>query len=554
MANLKQGSSGSDVKKLQTALMNAGYDVGTAGADGIFGSKTEAAVKAYQKDNGLVVDGIVGSKTSGSLYGSSNTGNSLNIKGVNQDIADKAFNSSFVASDDVNAAKNKKDEIGAKVESMANQTDIIDQKTMDTINSRFSGSSLYEEAYNYTQSLLAKLSSGRTSYTDKVEAMMDKIMNREDFEYDVDSDQLFQQALASAMNSGKSAMQDTIGQASALTGGYGSTYATSAGNQAYNAFIEDAYNNLPEYYQMALQAYQMEGEEMFKELGMYVDADNREYQRTYDAWSANHANTESIYNREYGQWKDTVDNAYKSANLQLQEHSIGFDKLSTVYDMYRDEENTLYNREYQSWADEVSQAQQAASLLNNDAWKQSDQDFQASESQKNREFQSSESQKDRDFQASESQKDREFTASENAKNRAVKSSGGGSGGSKTGSKTGSKSPTSAQINGAKNAYKNGGISGYMDFLESLSDDVNISELDAIVGSETDVGMYYNTYTKTDDTFNWFWGIDNNDKVTDQNGTVYKVKDLPKDVQKMMTDASKGDEVEWDDTQRKWVIR
>jgi hypothetical protein len=48
------------------------------------------------------------------------------------------------------------------------------------------------------------------------------------------------------MNSGKSAMQDTIGQASALTGGYGSTYATSAGNQAYNAFIEDAYNNLPE--------------------------------------------------------------------------------------------------------------------------------------------------------------------------------------------------------------------------------------------------------------------------------------------------------------------
>jgi hypothetical protein len=355
----------------------------------------------------------------------------------------------------------------------------------------------------------------------------------------VDSDVLFQQYLGSAMQSGKTAMQDTMGQAAALTGGYGSTYATSAANQQYNAYIQDAYNNLPEYYSMALEAYQMEGEEMFKELGMYVDADNREFQRTYDAWSANHANTESIYNREYGQWRDTVDNAYKSANLQLQEHSIGFDKISTVYDMYRDEENTLYDREYQSWADEVSQAQQAASLLNNDAWKQSDQDFQASEAQKSR-----------DFQASEAEKDRAFTASENAKDRAVKSSGGGSGGSKTGSK----SPTSAQINGAKNAYQNGGISGYMDYLESLSDDVNISELDAIVGSETDVGMYYNTYTKTDDTFNWFWGIDNNDKVTDQNGTVFKVKDLPKDVQKMMTDAPKGAVVEWDDAQRKWVIR
>ena len=85
---------------------------------------------------------------------------------------------------------------------------------------------------------------------------MTQIQNREDFEYDVDKDPLFQQALASAMNSGKTAMQDTIGQASALTGGYGSTYATSVGNQAYNAYIEDAYNNLPEYYNMALQAYQ----------------------------------------------------------------------------------------------------------------------------------------------------------------------------------------------------------------------------------------------------------------------------------------------------------
>ena len=40
-----------------------------------------------------------------------------------------------------------------------------------------------------------------------------------------------------------------------MTGGYGSTYATTAGNQAYNAFIEDAYDNLPQYYQMAMEAY-----------------------------------------------------------------------------------------------------------------------------------------------------------------------------------------------------------------------------------------------------------------------------------------------------------
>ena len=50
MANttLKKGSSGSDVKKMQQSLIDAGYDVGSTGADGIYGSATEAAVRKYQ--------------------------------------------------------------------------------------------------------------------------------------------------------------------------------------------------------------------------------------------------------------------------------------------------------------------------------------------------------------------------------------------------------------------------------------------------------------------------------------------------------------------------
>jgi N-acetyl-anhydromuramyl-L-alanine amidase AmpD len=52
---LKKGSKGKEVKKLQEAL--------GIGADGIFGPGTEASVKQFQKDNGLTIDGIVGSKT-----------------------------------------------------------------------------------------------------------------------------------------------------------------------------------------------------------------------------------------------------------------------------------------------------------------------------------------------------------------------------------------------------------------------------------------------------------------------------------------------------------
>lgn len=60
---LKKGSKGEYVQLLQTKLIMLGYDLGSYGADGDFGSKTMAAVKAFQKDSGLTVDGVVGEKT-----------------------------------------------------------------------------------------------------------------------------------------------------------------------------------------------------------------------------------------------------------------------------------------------------------------------------------------------------------------------------------------------------------------------------------------------------------------------------------------------------------
>ena len=64
--NLRRGSKGSEVTKLQAALNAQGYDCGAA--DGIFGLKTEMAVRAFQADNGLAVDGIAGKATQEALY------------------------------------------------------------------------------------------------------------------------------------------------------------------------------------------------------------------------------------------------------------------------------------------------------------------------------------------------------------------------------------------------------------------------------------------------------------------------------------------------------
>ena len=60
---LRKGDSGPYVTLAQTELIQRGYDLGSYGADGKFGAKTEAAVKAFQRDWGLVEDGIIGPKT-----------------------------------------------------------------------------------------------------------------------------------------------------------------------------------------------------------------------------------------------------------------------------------------------------------------------------------------------------------------------------------------------------------------------------------------------------------------------------------------------------------
>lgn len=59
-STLRKGDRGADVRTLQTLLTKAGY---TVVVDGIFGAKTLEAVKAYQADHGLVVDGVVGKAT-----------------------------------------------------------------------------------------------------------------------------------------------------------------------------------------------------------------------------------------------------------------------------------------------------------------------------------------------------------------------------------------------------------------------------------------------------------------------------------------------------------
>lgn len=65
--NIRRGSTGQNVQDLQARLISLGYDLGKAGADGDFGPATRRAVKQFQKDYGLSVDGIAGDQTVSAL-------------------------------------------------------------------------------------------------------------------------------------------------------------------------------------------------------------------------------------------------------------------------------------------------------------------------------------------------------------------------------------------------------------------------------------------------------------------------------------------------------
>lgn len=81
--NITKGKTAENIKKVQTALKNAGYYKSTV--DGVWGKRTMLAVLHFQSDNGLTVDGVVGSGTENKLGinlssgGSTGTGTASNI-------------------------------------------------------------------------------------------------------------------------------------------------------------------------------------------------------------------------------------------------------------------------------------------------------------------------------------------------------------------------------------------------------------------------------------------------------------------------------------------
>ena len=154
---------------------------------------------------------------------------------------------------------------------------------------------------------------------------LDKILNREKFSYDLNGDALYQQYKDQYTLQGKQASMDVMGQAAAMNGGYGSSYGQTVGHQAYQSYLQKLNDRVPELYQLALNQYNQEGQDLYNQYGLFADRDETDYNRYRDGVS---------------DFYDYLDYLSGEARYQGEtEYNRYMDKTNMDYTMYSDAKN-----------------------------------------------------------------------------------------------------------------------------------------------------------------------------------------------------------------------
>lgn len=160
------------------------------------------------------------------------------------------------------------------------------EEKVSKLESGYTPSDATQKAQAYLEEVQGKKPGAYESkWSAELDALYDKITNREKFQYDVYNDPLYQQYRQQYQTLGRQAMMDTMGQAAALTGGYGSSYGESVGQQQYNAYLQSLNDVVPELYGQAYQQYADEGTQMQNQYSMLLDKENTDYNRYRDTMS-----------------------------------------------------------------------------------------------------------------------------------------------------------------------------------------------------------------------------------------------------------------------------
>lgn len=135
---------------------------------------------------------------------------------------------------------------------------------------------------------------------------------------------------------GKLAMMDTMGQAAALTGGYGSSYGQAVGQQAYQRNLQALMDKAPELYQLALNQHNAEGDELYKQASLAAGMEERDYGRYRDQvsdaqWDKSFQYQQDRDKKADEKWQAEFDEAKRQYD---QSYALSAGKSSVGYGSY----------------------------------------------------------------------------------------------------------------------------------------------------------------------------------------------------------------------------
>lgn len=189
-------------------------------------------------------------------------------------------------------------------------------------------------------------------YQKDITGTIDQIKNRKPFVYDLNADALYKQYKDQYVNLGKQAAADTMGQISALTGGYGNSYAATASNQAYQNYLSQLNEVVPELYNNAYSRYQNEEAKLYNMLSMYQNQDALDYGKYQDAY-ANWQSDRNFHADQLTQLRGLNQDAW------AQNESNSYNANNLAWNNYYNAENYNLDSYKQAVAEDQFNAQQA---------------------------------------------------------------------------------------------------------------------------------------------------------------------------------------------------
>ena len=209
-----------------------------------------------------------------------------------------------------------------------------------------------------------------SQWQSQLDDIMNQILNREKFSYDMNADAMYQQYADIYQNQANLGMQNAMGQAAALTGGYGSSYGQAVGQQAYAQQMQGLNEVGMDLYNQALQQYMAEGDALANQYNMiasreadaynrYLDDRNFAYQQEMDALSQQ--NWQAEYDRAVANDKLAADQWNQSFEYQQSQDAQAQQNWQAEYDAYlvQQEKDNAYRDQafqYQQSQDAQSQA------------------------------------------------------------------------------------------------------------------------------------------------------------------------------------------------------